>query len=212
MLANYKDENENFDVLWVHTIPAKLEEILGADGTDQFVTFLNSTLTKFRGNMLTNASDRFEGKLKEDHLSLKNELALWKNEFKEELADFRREVNESNYQFRFNMRAELDRFKETVRTEISEFKEAVRIEFNAFKEAVRTEIGEFKDEIRSNLNDHRFETKIEMNQIRLEISSFKAEMKGDIADLHKTIAIQTRWLLAGMLGIGSFLLAVAKIF
>ncbi|TGK23145.1 DUF1640 domain-containing protein [Leptospira yasudae] len=201
MLANYQDENENFDVLWVHSIPDKLEEILGVDGTDQFVTFLNSTLTKFRGNMLTHASDRFEGRLKEDHLSLKNELALWKNELKEEFADFRKEVNESNYQFRFSMRAELDRFKETM-----------RIEFNLFKEAVRTEIHAFKDEIRSNLNDHRFETKIEMNQIRLDISSFKTEVKGDIADLHKTIAIQTRWILAGMLGIGSFLLAVAKMF
>ncbi|MBM9499955.1 hypothetical protein JWG44_06790 [Leptospira sp. 201903071] len=144
-----------------------MEEVLGAEGVDQFVDFLNSAFDASRAQILETSSDRFER-----HLSI--EIAKLKVEFMA--------------------------FKTDIKNEFLEFKIQIQSENAKFRSEIRTEIADFKAEIQKEIRELRED----MTQSRLE--TFRS-----IGDIHKAIAVQTRWMFGAILGSVGLVFAIEKI-
>lgn len=76
----------------VQRIPRRLEELLGADGTDQFVDFLNGALQVHKEDIITTVVDKFERRVVAETSALKVQIAELRTEVKTEIADVRTEV------------------------------------------------------------------------------------------------------------------------
>ena len=59
----------------VQKVPRKLEEVLGPDGTDQFVDFLNVSFNSQKEDVIQLVADKFERKLVEEISTVKIDFA-----------------------------------------------------------------------------------------------------------------------------------------
>ncbi|MCE9501661.1 MAG: hypothetical protein K8R21_14350 [Leptospira sp.] len=64
----------------VQKVPRKLEEVLGPDGTDQFVDFINVSFNAQKEDMVQLVADKFEKKLVEEISTVKIEIANLRTE------------------------------------------------------------------------------------------------------------------------------------
>ncbi|MBM9575810.1 hypothetical protein JWG45_01460 [Leptospira sp. 201903070] len=86
----------------------------------------------------------------------------------------------------------------------------LRDEMSQFKLDANREFYLFRSSIQDFQNKFREETLNNQNELRSDFNGLRLEMKSEITEIHKTISTQTRWILVGMLGVGSFLLSLAK--
>lgn len=152
---------------FIQKLPRKLEEVLGTEGVDQFVDFLNSAFVASRAQILETSSDRFELRVSTDISKLK---------------------------------VELNAFKTDMKNEFLEFKIQIQSEHAKFRSEIRMDIADFTTEIRKEFKELREET----TQSRLEI--FKS-----MGEIHKSIAMQTRWMFGALLGSVGFVFAIEKL-
>ncbi len=133
----------------IQKVPRKLEEVLGPQGTDDFVDFLNTAFSSTRNGTMEIVTERFERRLMTETGKIREEMAAFRAEWKTDLADFRAEI--------------------------------------------KMEIAEFKSEIRT------------------EFANMRSELKSEIAEIHKTMAAQTRWVLAAMVGLTGIFSLIVKL-
>ncbi|MBE7439825.1 MAG: hypothetical protein HS115_15330 [Spirochaetales bacterium] len=76
----------------VQRIPRRLEELLGADGTDQFVDFLNGALQVHKEDIITTVVDKFERRVVAETSALRVQIAELRAEVKTKIAELRTEV------------------------------------------------------------------------------------------------------------------------
>jgi len=70
----------------VQKVPRKLEEVLGPEGTDQFVDFLNVSFNSQKEDVIQLVADKFERKLVEETSKLRLEMVNVKAELKSDIA------------------------------------------------------------------------------------------------------------------------------
>lgn len=168
-------------MIWVNNIPNKLEEVLGLNGSKQFRKFLNTTLDDFRKEVLGFSSNRFDRRLQKETSAFKKEIQALHENVRSTQSQTQEEIH-------------------LLRDEMNQFKLDSNRESYLFRSAIQDFQNQFREEMRRN-----------HHELRSDFNEFKIEMKTEISEIHKTISIQTRWILAGMLGVGSFLLGLAKL-
>ncbi|WP_244241081.1 LA_3696 family protein [Leptospira selangorensis] len=99
-------------------IPRKLEEVLGDEGTDEFIDFINDSFSANKENVVELVSDRFEKRLSE-------ELNALRTEVKEDIAELRLELKADIA----GLRIEMTEFKMEVKEEISALRVEMKTEF-----------------------------------------------------------------------------------
>ncbi|WP_205273390.1 LA_3696 family protein [Leptospira ainazelensis] len=125
------------------------------------------------------------------------------NEFRNEIVGF------SSNRFERRLHKEASALNEEIkelRGIQSQTKEEIHLlrgEMNQWKLETTREFYLFRSEIQDSQSKFREEVFSHHNEL-------KVELKTEISEIHKTISTQTRWILAGMLGVGSFLLGLAK--
>lgn len=180
MLEQTSIKEQSTPMIWVNKIPNKLEEILGLDGSLQFRKFLNSTLNEFRNEVLGFSSTRFDRRLHKETSA-----------FKKAIQELHEDVHGNHLQTQEEIRL--------LRNEMNQFK----LDANQESFLFRSTIQDFQNQFREEMFKNHHELRSDFNELRVD-------MKMDISEIHKTISIQTRWILVGMLGVGSFLLGLAK--
>ncbi|WP_156781747.1 LA_3696 family protein [Leptospira tipperaryensis] len=109
---------------FIQKVPRKLEEVLGAEGVDQFVDFLNSAFIASRAQILETSSDRFERHLSTEIAKLKVEFVAFKTEMKNEFLEFKIQIQAENAKFRSEIRTDIADFKAEIRKELKELRES----------------------------------------------------------------------------------------
>ncbi|MCE9500032.1 MAG: hypothetical protein K8R21_05990 [Leptospira sp.] len=71
----------------VQKVPRKLEEVLGPDGTDQFVDFLNVSFNTQKEDVVELVADKFERKLVEEISKAKIDIANVKGSLETQIAN-----------------------------------------------------------------------------------------------------------------------------
>jgi len=102
----------------VQRIPRRLEELLGADGTDQFVDFLNGALQVHKEDIFTTVVDKFERRVVAETSALRVQIAELRTEVKTEIAEVRTEM--------VGLRAELKLEIADVRTEVANLRSELK--------------------------------------------------------------------------------------
>ncbi|TGM58379.1 LA_3696 family protein [Leptospira adleri] len=180
MLEQTSIKEHSNPMIWVQNIPSKLEEVLGLDGSRQFRKFLNRTLDEFRKEVLGFSSGRFDRRLKKETIT-----------FKKEIKELHKDVR--------GMQSQTQEEIHLLRGELNQWKLETAREFYLFRSEIQDSQSKFREEVFSR-----------QNELRSDFNELKVELKTEISEIHKTISIQTRWILVGMLGVGSFLLGLAK--
>ncbi len=80
-------------------IPRKLEEVLGPDGTDQFVDFLNTALQSSKEDVIQSVADKFERRVVEESASIRLEMQKQFAEMQKQFVDVHRQFAEVQKQF-----------------------------------------------------------------------------------------------------------------
>ncbi len=123
----------------IQKVPRKLGELLGPEGTVEFVDFLNHSFGQSHSNTIEFATDRFERRLSEEGNKLRLEMSELRTEFRSEFSKLR---------------------------------------------------SEFSD-------------------LKVDFAEHRADIKSEISQIHKAISIQTKWILATVLGsIGAFAMII----
>ncbi|EMN66245.1 LA_3696 family protein [Leptospira interrogans] len=144
----------------VQKVPKRLGELLGPEGTVEFVDFLNRAFGDNNSTAIDIVTDRFERRLLEEGSKLRSEISELKAEFRFEFSKFRSEFTD-------------------LRTEFTD----LRTEFTNLK----TEFANLK----TDFADHR------------------ADIKSEVVEIHKSISLQTKWILGVVIGtIGVFSIIV----
>ncbi|RHX95110.1 hypothetical protein DLM76_07260 [Leptospira yasudae] len=201
----------------IRKIPRKLEEVLGADGIDQFVDFLNSVFTVSRAQLLESSSERFEHRLTEEMGKQKINFLEFKTGLSGEFLSFKADLKEDFSSFQMEIRQDFVSIQSRIDHQIAE----IRAENAAFKEEVRKEIAEFKKEVRQELKEIREEMRRSNETIfrilaenQKAISEMQREISGmhkTIADLHKSIASQARWMFGAVFVLAGFFVVIEKL-
>jgi len=123
----------------VQRIPRRLEELLGADGTDQFVDFLNGALQVHKEDIFTTVVDKFERRVVAETSALRVQIAELRTEVKTEIAEVRTEIAE--------LRSELKTEIAEVRTEMVGLRAELKLEIAD----VRTEVANLRSELKSDI-------------------------------------------------------------
>ncbi|AJR13136.1 hypothetical protein LEP1GSC107_4720 [Leptospira interrogans serovar Grippotyphosa str. UI 12769] len=144
----------------VQKVPKRLGELLGPEGTVEFVDFLNRAFGDNNSTAIDIVTDRFERRLLEEGSKLRSEISELKAEFRFEFSKFRSEFTD-------------------LKTEFTD----LRTEFTNLK----TEFANLK----TDFADHR------------------ADIKSEVVEIHKSISLQTKWILGVVIGtIGVFSIIV----
>ncbi|ENO71749.1 hypothetical protein LEP1GSC012_3379 [Leptospira interrogans serovar Valbuzzi str. Valbuzzi] len=144
----------------VQKVPKRLGELLGPEGTVEFVDFLNRAFGDNNSTAIDIVTDRFERRLLEEGSKLRSEISELKAEFRFEFSKFRSEFTD-------------------LRTEFTD----LRTEFTNLK----TEFANLK----TDFADHR------------------ADIKSEVVEIHKSISLQTKWILGVVIGtVGVFSIIV----
>ncbi|WP_061256663.1 LA_3696 family protein [Leptospira interrogans] len=144
----------------VQKVPKRLGELLGPEGTVEFVDFLNRAFGDNNSTAIDIVTDRFERRLLEEGSKLRSEISELKAEFRFEFSKFRSEFTD-------------------LKTEFTD----LRTEFTNLK----TEFANLK----TDFADHR------------------ADIKSEVVEIHKSISLQTKWILGVVIGtVGVFSIIV----
>ncbi|MCR8639209.1 DUF1640 domain-containing protein [Leptospira interrogans serovar Ricardi] len=151
----------------VQKVPKRLGELLGPEGTVEFVDFLNRAFGDNNSTAIDIVTDRFERRFLEEGSKLRSEISELKAEFRFEFSKFRSEFTDLKTEFT------------DLRTEFTD----LRTEFTNLK----TEFANLK----TDFADHR------------------ADIKSEVVEIHKSISLQTKWILGVVIGtIGVFSIIV----
>ncbi|EKP06236.1 hypothetical protein LEP1GSC018_2000 [Leptospira kirschneri str. 2008720114] len=98
-----------------------------------------------------------------------------------------------------------------IRKELGDFYSDLEIEIAELRTELKTEIANLRAELKTEIANLRAELKTEIADLRAETKTDFLELQKSIVDIHKTISVQTRWILAGMLGVATLSAAIGKI-
>ncbi|PJZ25901.1 hypothetical protein CH352_01185 [Leptospira hartskeerlii] len=173
-------------------VPARLEGILGPEGRDEFLDFVNFNWNLGSKILLEESSNQFEKRLTEEVGKIKTDISEFKT---------------STDQAYNSLKGELT----NVKTELAIF----RSEFEGFKTEVRSEFVAVRSEIKSEIAICRFELRTEMAEMKLELktemhSGFLGVYK-EISKIHQLISTQTKWILATGVSITVFMPILMKL-
>ncbi|EMM91333.1 hypothetical protein LEP1GSC145_1872 [Leptospira interrogans serovar Djasiman str. LT1649] len=83
----------------VQKVPKRLGELLGPEGTVEFVDFLNRAFGDNNSTAIDIVTDRFERRLLEEGSKLRSEISELKAEFRFEFSKFRSEFTDLKTEF-----------------------------------------------------------------------------------------------------------------
>ncbi len=112
--------------------PHKLEELLGREGTDEYIDFLNETLYANKEDVVQVVGDKFDRRLVEETSRLRYEMNSMKTELKSEINDLRIDMTE--------MKAELKGDIAVLRSELKD-------EIGGLRSELKDEIGGLRSEM-----------------------------------------------------------------
>ncbi|TGL78279.1 LA_3696 family protein [Leptospira yasudae] len=190
----------------IRKIPRKLEEVLGADGIDQFVDFLNSVFTVSRAQLLKTSSERFEHRLTEEMGKQKINFLEFKTGLSGEFLSFKADLKEDFSSFQIEIRQDFVSFQSRIGHQIAE----IRAENAEFKKEVRQELKEIREEMRRS-NETIFRILAENQKAISEMQREISGMHKTIADLHKSIASQARWMFGAVFVLAGFFVVIEKL-
>ncbi|TGK06910.1 hypothetical protein EHO59_01960 [Leptospira semungkisensis] len=154
----------------IFVVPKELRDSLGEAGTEALVGLLNQTQTGGRKFMEETISERFERRLVEETGQLRLELRDEVAKLRGEMADFKLEIKQ-----------ELQNEVGKLRQELTDFKLEVKEEFKRVWIAIA-------------------ELKAEMHAGFAKIQEQFTEVYKELAEIHKSINNQTKWIIAGVFG------------
>ncbi|MBW0433442.1 hypothetical protein HGB47_07415 [Leptospira yasudae] len=190
----------------IRKIPRKLEEVLGADGIDQFVDFLNSVFTVSRAQLLETSSERFDHRLTEEMGKQKINFLEFKTGLSGEFLSFKADLKEDFSSFQMEIRQDFVSFQSRIDHQIAE----IRAENAEFKKEVRQELKEIREEMRRS-NETIFRILAENQKAISEMQREISGMHKTIADLHKSIASQARWMFGAVFVLAGFFVVIEKL-
>lgn len=107
-------------------IPRKLEEVLGEDGTDEFVDFINDSFSATKENTVELVSNRFENRLSEELNAFRSEhktdLADLRAEFKSDLSSLRTELKEDIAELRSELKGDIAELRTELKGDIADLR------------------------------------------------------------------------------------------
>ncbi|QCO42215.1 DUF1640 domain-containing protein [Leptospira interrogans] len=158
----------------VQKVPKRLGELLGPEGTVEFVDFLNRAFGDNNSTAIDIVTDRFERRLLEEGSKLRSEISELKAEFRFEFSKFRSEFTDLKTEFT------------DLRTEFTD---------------LRTEFTDLRTEF-TNL-------KTEFANLKTDFADHRADIKSEVVEIHKSISLQTKWILGVVIGtVGVFSIIV----
>ncbi|MBE7437056.1 MAG: hypothetical protein HS115_01280 [Spirochaetales bacterium] len=151
----------------VQKVPRRLEEVLGPEGTDQFVDFLNNALESHKEDVIQSVADKFEKKVVKETSDLKVQLAEQRSEFQ----------------------AIADQFEKRVVKETSDLKVQLAEQRSEMKDAMAN--------LRSEMDQKFGEVQRQFGEVQRQFGEVQkqfGDVQKQISGIHAAIAAQTRWL------------------
>lgn len=171
-------------------IPRKLEEVLGEEGTNEFVDFINDSFGANRENVVELVSDRFENRLSE-------ELNTFRSEYKTDLADLRAEF-----------KSDLAALRAEVKEDIAELRAEVKEDIAELRAEVKEDIAELRAEVKEDIAALRAEVKEDIAELRTEMNEKISELR---IEIHKLISVQTKWMLGAIIALTGIFSIIVKL-
>lgn len=160
-------------------IPHKLGELLGPEGRDEFVDFLNQAFHASREDVVQVVGDRFERRLVEETSKLAAEIGSLELRIAGQFVALEVRIGE-----RFTG---LEGRVGGIEERVGGLERKIG--------SLEGKIGSLEGRIDAQVGGLRGELKEDMGALR-------AEMKSDFALLHRDMAVQTRWILVVLLAAG----------
>ncbi|EMJ50491.1 hypothetical protein LEP1GSC111_2397 [Leptospira interrogans str. UT126] len=176
----------------IHKIPNQMEEILGPEGRDQFLAFLEEALTVSKNAILEVSFQQYETVLKFEISQVYSAIEAVKTTLSGEIEKLRYEIAVKIV---------------NLQGEILDLRAEMKINFSE----VNSKILKLQFEFEMETAKIRKELKTEIADLRAETKTDFLELQKSIVDIHKTIATQTRWILGGMLGVATLFAAIGKV-
>ncbi|MCG6166339.1 LA_3696 family protein [Leptospira sanjuanensis] len=194
----------------VHKIPPRLEEILGSDGKEQFLVFLNEAFMISKNLILEAGHQRFETTLKSEISKIEVMMETFKTNFSGNLERLQHNVDLKIVK----IHGEISELRAELKVNVNELHSKIlfvqhKLEMDVAE--LRQEMGEFRMELKDEIAVLRTELKTDMANLRAEWKSDLLEVQKSIVDIHRAIAFQTRWILAGMVGVATLSAAIGKL-
>ncbi|TGL74442.1 LA_3696 family protein [Leptospira yasudae] len=116
----------------VQKVPRRLGELLGPEGTIEFVDYLNRAFGNIHSNAIETVSDRFELRLSDENSKLRAEISGLKTELR------------SEFQSEFSrLRSEFAEHRADIKSEIAEIHKAISVQTKWILGAVIGLVGVF---------------------------------------------------------------------
>ncbi|RHX85298.1 LA_3696 family protein [Leptospira stimsonii] len=160
----------------VQNIPARLGEVLGPNGTVEFVDFLNESFGNSQANTAGILTEKLENQITKEASQVQVEITGMRSEF----VDLRSNVSRLSSEFA-DLRSNVSRLSS---------------EFADLRSNVSSLGSEFVG-LRSEFSGLR----LEFADLRADFADHRSEMKSEISEIHKMIATQTRWIFGAMIGL-----------
>ncbi|EMY79275.1 hypothetical protein LEP1GSC060_2579 [Leptospira weilii serovar Ranarum str. ICFT] len=104
----------------IQKVPRRLGELLGPEGTVEFVDFLNRSFGQSHSSTIEVVTDRFERRLSEESSKLRLEMSELRSEFRSEFLKVRAEFSD--------LKADFADHRADIKSEISEIHKAISLQ------------------------------------------------------------------------------------
>ncbi|WP_246048612.1 CCDC90 family protein [Leptospira sarikeiensis] len=118
-----------------HRMPRRFEELIGNQGADEFVGFMNTAFAANKENIVEIVSERFERRLSE-------EIHAFRSEIKTEIADLRAEFKSDLAELRSELKGDISNLRSELKSEIAELRADFKMELKQEISDLRGEMNE----------------------------------------------------------------------
>ncbi|TGN00431.1 LA_3696 family protein [Leptospira yasudae] len=119
----------------VQKVPRRLGELLGPEGTIEFVDYLNRAFGNIHSNAIETVSDRFELRLSDESSKIRSEISGLRSEFQSEFSKIRSEFAD--------LKSDFAEHRADIKSEIAEIHKAISVQTKWILGAVIGLVGVF---------------------------------------------------------------------
>lgn len=123
----------------VQKVPRRLGELLGPEGTIEFVDYLNRAFGNIHSNAIETVSDRFELRLSDESSKIRSEISGLKTELRSE---FQSEFSKIRSEFA-DLKSDFAEHRADIKSEIAEIHKAISVQTKWILGAVIGLVGVF---------------------------------------------------------------------
>jgi hypothetical protein len=180
--------------------PRKMEELLGLEGKDQFIDFLNDSFHNQEDSVLQVVSDRFDLRVTEEIGKVNQSISLLDKRVTEEISGLRIEMHDGMF-----------RLDNKITEEISGLRMEMHDGMFRLDNKITEEISRLDNKITEEISGLDKRITVENSSIKVQIADLRSELKSDISGIHHAISLQTKWLLTVILAASALISVIQPV-